>query len=63
MNEPENIFQLEENEYGNKINCVDFSTVNGKLVYGCSNGLVKVNNFFETLGQNFIFIFLFLKGL
>ncbi len=39
-----NIFELEENDYGNKINCADFSTHNYKLVYGCSDGCIKVHD-------------------
>ena len=38
------LFELEENDYGNKINCTDFSTMNNKLVYGCSDGTIKVHD-------------------
>ena len=38
------MFELEEYAYGNKINCVDFSTQNSKLVYGCSDGHIKVHD-------------------
>ena len=40
----DNVLDIEENDYGNKINCVDFSAQNNKLVYGCSDGFIKVHD-------------------
>lgn len=40
----DSVLDIDENDYGNKINCVDFSTENNRLVYGCSDGFIKVHD-------------------
>jgi hypothetical protein len=39
------INHLEETD--SKINCMDFNRADDKLVYGCSNGIVKVRSWLQ----------------
>ena len=41
------LLNFKEADYENKINCADFSPKTKKLVYGCSNGIIKVLKYFQ----------------
>lgn len=41
--------EIEEKGYDNNITCADFTNETNRMVYGCSDGFIKVGNFFLSL--------------